>query len=105
MRLYAVLFLLVPTLLAAECQQPAPEPRPAPPPDPAPPPPPPDPTVGCAEACTHLRELRCPQAQPTEAGASCEQVCANVNASGTLLLDTKCVVQASSCDAADRCVR
>lgn len=71
---------------------------------PIPPPIPPGP-VNCREACVHLRELRCPVANPTPAGVSCNGVCENVNGSGFVEWDLPCIMQAPSCAAADRCVR
>jgi hypothetical protein len=117
---FLIAVALTPLLLAAECQRPAPIPIPS--------------TGGssfggasggsssggalpssggaggsasvteCGRACARLRELSCPSAKPTASGATCEDVCENVNASRTLHIDTACVVGAPSCAVADRCV-
>lgn len=62
------------------------------------------PVTACERSCDRLRELKCPTALPSH-GESCEAVCENLNASETLRLDTECVVRATSCNQADRCVR
>ena len=93
---------LVPLLLAAHCE-PAPSPSPgaagAPSTGGAPS------SSPCDDACAHFRELDCPAGEPTEEGATCTEVCENLNASGTLMLDTDCVLRARDCDSADKCVR
>jgi hypothetical protein len=65
-------------------------------------PPRPPVTETCANACANLRRLGCPEGEPTEAGASCEQVCDNAQASPAPL-PTGCVAQATTCDAATNC--
>lgn len=57
---------------------------------------------GCAAACVRLRTLGCPGAKATPAGASCEEVCAGVQAAG-LCWDLSCRAVASNCAAADAC--
>jgi hypothetical protein len=99
----AFVLALAPLMLAATCNTPTPTPSPgaggA------------DPVGGsssstpCAKVCARLAALGCPAAKPASDGASCVQVCADINASGTLRVDTACVILAGDCAAADRCVR
>jgi hypothetical protein len=77
-----------------------PRPKPAPLP-PKPQPEPSDHPATCADACAWFRARNCPQAEATPRGATCEQVCSNAGE----LFDNDCVLVASSCEAADRCVR
>jgi hypothetical protein len=37
----------------------------------------PVPAADCGTACSNLEALSCPEAEPTEDGASCAEVCAN----------------------------
>lgn len=62
-------------------------------------------TSACERACARLAELRCESAKPTKAGTTCSQVCENTNASGTLRIDTDCVLLSFDCKTADRCVK
>ena len=64
---------------------------------------PPLPPSGCARVCERLAELKCPEAEPTPEGQTCEQVCDNVQASGIVQLNTGCIANAASCDAALEC--
>lgn len=57
----------------------------------------------CARACAHLRSLGCEEGKPTPGGASCEQVCDNVQQSGATALDLGCVVDAGTCARANGC--
>jgi len=57
----------------------------------------------CATACDHLRELGCPEAEPTPGGATCEEVCRNAEASGTFTLNPRCIAELGSCDGLDSC--
>jgi hypothetical protein len=80
-------------------------PRPLPP---APPVPPADPSQdggagGCAQACARLRELGCAAARPTPRGASCVEVCGNVESSGQVSWGPSCVVRSNSCAEASEC--
>lgn len=59
----------------------------------------------CAAACANLAAHDCPDAKPTPAGASCVEVCENVNASGTIPYPSDCVSKAKSCGAAEACFR
>ncbi len=56
----------------------------------------------CAGWCKHAAELKCAAAKPTDAGSSCEAVCANAN-SASLKWNLKCRVTAKTCAAADAC--
>lgn len=47
--------------------------------------------------------MGCPDAEPTDAGATCEAVCENVQASGTIRYPVACVSSARSCAAAEVC--
>jgi hypothetical protein len=68
-----------------------------------PPRPRPEPNASaCSAACERLAELGCPEAETTPAGASCLEVCENVEASGTVTLDPACVAQLDACDL-ERC--
>lgn len=116
--------LLLSALLASTCQVgpfPKPSPQPEPPspwpddptPDgqadaaPAPPPPPPAADAGpmrpCEAACARYAFLKCKQAQPTPDGASCVDVCENVESSGVMSLGPDCVAHAARCEDADAC--
>jgi hypothetical protein len=75
-----------------------------PPDDPADPPAPDagDP-ASCADACAHLEELGCEEAEPTPEGATCEEVCEAVESSGTVTLNPACVLQIETCEEIDGC--
>ena len=74
-----------------------------------PPPPPPDPTpypdASCASWCTHAAALHCDAAKTTPHGATCEDVCSNVQKSGVVAWDLKCRTSAKTCESADLCER
>ena len=57
----------------------------------------------CAKACEHLRALGCPAGNPTAKGTTCEQDCANAEASGLAIWGTGCIVGSASCGEADSC--
>lgn len=96
-------------------------PAPAPPPDPVPVPvpaptasssaPEPDPVPdasvahNCANVCAHLTALKCADAAPTDGGATCADVCLNVQHSGTISYPFTCVLAAKTCAASDKCFR
>lgn len=61
--------------------------------------------AGCPEACAHGAELGCSWSKPTARGASCVEVCENVQASATVAWNCDCMVRAESCAKADRCVQ
>lgn len=67
------------------------------------PPPPPLGAPSCDTACERLEQLHCPSAKPTPAGASCVQVCTNIEDSGYVEYGVACVTNAESCDKADHC--
>ncbi len=58
----------------------------------------------CGGACAIWRDRRCPEATPTPAGASCEQVCRNAAENG---IDTakqlSCAQSATTCAALRAC--
>jgi len=58
----------------------------------------------CERACGRLADLGCPEAEPTEDGASCVEVCRNVQDSGAVSLDPECVTQLARCEDVDGCV-
>lgn len=84
-----------------------PDPAPTPGPEPSPSPVPAD--DRCSRACARLTllaqvsESGCDAARPTEAGASCEDVCRHVLEQGTVLVDTDCILRAQTCAEADDC--
>lgn len=53
--------------------------------------------------CRHMRELGCPEARNTPAGATCETVTANVQRSGIIAMDLACRTEAGTCKKADEC--
>ncbi len=57
----------------------------------------------CTTACARLEHLGCEEAKPTPAGATCEDVCNNVQQSGATALDLACVIDAGSCEVANAC--
>ena len=57
----------------------------------------------CYLACKKLAALGCPEAKPTAAGATCTQVCANIEASGVVSMGPDCVARAGSCVSARAC--
>jgi hypothetical protein len=60
--------------------------------------------ASCVDACAHLDELGCPEAEPTPEGATCVEVCRNVETSGTITLNPACVVEIDECAQVDECV-
>lgn len=86
-------------LLALGCH-PLPPPAPIPPPDPTDPW---DSRITCADVCRHEADLGCEAARPTAAGASCVEVCGNVQASGVVRWALGCRARAATCAAIDRC--
>lgn len=71
--------------------------------DMTPPHPPYRPNATCEESCTQLRTLGCKEGAPTPKGATCETVCADVNASGHARWASDCLVVARSCEEARSC--
>lgn len=57
----------------------------------------------CAAACERLWLLGCKGGRPTPKGATCIEFCRNVQESGIVSWDLRCLSSASSCAAADRC--
>lgn len=57
----------------------------------------------CANACDRMRALGCEAGKPTPHGVSCEDVCLNARSSGVIILDLRCVAQATDCTAVDKC--
>lgn len=107
--------ILFAALLASTCEY---GPFPKPPPQPEPPSPwdvgpgdaaPPDEETDaashtpCYRACQRLKQLDCPEAKPTAAGATCTQVCQNAEDSGVVSLNPECVARAASCSIAKAC--
>lgn len=71
-------------------------------PPPKPPPPPPG-AATCQDVCRHYTELGCEAARPTAEGASCAEVCHNVQDSTVVRWDLDCRARAVTCAAADAC--
>lgn len=89
---------------------PTPAPTPTPTPTPAPTPTPPPvvvvpPAPSCDTACTKFRELRCPEGNPTNDGASCETVCTNMQSVGLIVYDLACASKVKACSEIARCPR
>ena len=61
--------------------------------------------VTCAAYCAHAAELGCDQGRPTPNGATCMQVCDNVQTSGYAQMDLRCGYSATNCSAIDACER
>lgn len=66
----------------------------------APPRPNDPPPATCHDACERLRALDCAEAEPTEEGASCEEVCL---ASIVGLYSLECVTEIRACEQLDVC--
>ncbi len=62
---------------------------------PSPDPDPNTPDPSCVAACTHLRDLGCEEGQPTDDGATCEEVCENGMSER---YDLGCVAEVIYCD-------
>lgn len=69
------------------------------------PPPAPLAPATCETACAHARELGCVVGTPTPAGATCEEVCRNVERIGheEARWPVKCVHESTTCEQADSC--
>jgi len=57
----------------------------------------------CADACARLSALHCSEAGTTTAGATCLDVCRNVQSSGVVAWNLSCLSKAKSCAAAEIC--
>ncbi len=79
----------------AACPKPIPNPEPEPELDGAAP-------ATCESVCAHWTDLGCKEAQPTPDGASCVEVCENIQQSN-LKDDLECQVAVTSCDQIDGC--
>jgi uncharacterized protein YijF (DUF1287 family) len=53
--------------------------------------------------CARMRDLHCPEGQPTAAGASCEDVTENTLRMGIFTLDLACRTRATTCVASNAC--
>lgn len=62
---------------------------------PSPDPEEPKPSSGCASACANLVQLGCEEGEPTDGGATCEDVCANGMG---FRYDLACVANLLYCD-------
>ena len=107
--------LLLSSLLASTCEL-GPFPKPAPQPEPPSPwdspadaalPAPEEVDAAahtpCYLACKQLEKLGCPEAKPTTGGATCTQVCTNVESSGVVSFNPSCVASAKNCAQAKAC--
>lgn len=61
--------------------------------------------VGCAEVCAHWRALGCAEADPTPAGARCEEVCLTASRSDFLYWNLPCRANVQRCEDIDECER
>jgi hypothetical protein len=59
----------------------------------------PDAGGACDQACARLRELQCPEGNPSPLGTPCETVCLNAGA----LVDSVCVARATVREALPAC--
>ncbi len=98
MRLLTATIAVVALLLGPGCPPPPPEPPPPPSPDGGVP-------ATCESMCAHWAELECDVAEPTPGGASCAEVCENVQDSGIIEWDLECRSRVVTCPAIDRCER
>ena len=57
----------------------------------------------CADACARLFALHCSEAGTTAGGATCLDVCRNVQSSGVVAWNLSCLSSAKSCAAAESC--
>lgn len=95
-RFVALLWALPVLLLGLPgCPKPLPNPEPEPTLDGAAP-------ATCASVCAHWTDLGCEEAKPTPAGASCAEVCRNLQ-QGNLPEDLECQAAVTSCDQIDDC--
>jgi hypothetical protein len=62
-------------------------------------------TATCAAVCAKGAEIGCVFAKPTPKGATCETVCANLQASGLPAWDLACRSTKTTCAAMDACER
>ena len=65
----------------------------------------PDPVAACSSACSRMRALDCPSANPTDRGATCEEVCVTVQRGGIVTGNLDCRARAATCAAIDACER
>lgn len=105
--------LFVALLLALSACQVGPFPRPPPQPEPpspwdyptdAAPAPEEDSGSPCAAACVTLARYGCEESKPTAGGATCTQVCENIESSGVVSMNPDCVSHAESCSIARACM-
>jgi len=59
--------------------------------------------ASCESVCAHEAELGCDAARPTGKGASCVEVCLNVQSSTVVKWNLACRAHAPSCAEIDRC--
>ena len=57
----------------------------------------------CEDICSHYRELGCTEGDPTPAGEPCEAWCGNALEVPGFKERFRCIIDASSCDAAGKC--
>lgn len=63
----------------------------------------PEAAVSCAAYCSHAERLGCDQGKPTAKGATCTEVCSNLQTSSYSKLDLRCGYNAQTCQAMDVC--
>ena len=60
----------------------------------------PNDTPQCADACVHLRTLKCAEGNPLPNGTTCEQFCQSTQQSGHALI-LSCVMRINNCSEMD----
>lgn len=101
----AQLGLILIAAACAACPPPPPpeDPEPTPTADPDLPPPPTD-GRACERACGRLRQLSCPEGEPSPKGEPCEAWFCNAVDSKIVDLDPECVARVNACSEVDgRC--
>lgn len=59
----------------------------------------------CPHLCDHMLIMNCPGAKTTPKGATCVEICTNVQNSGVISWDMQCRLTAATCAAMDECER
>lgn len=58
----------------------------------------------CERACRHLADLHCAEAESTDEGGTCVEICTNMEDSGVLSFNPECVAKVAQCIEVDSCV-
>lgn len=59
----------------------------------------------CGAICSHLRDLKCPNGEPTPGGRTCEDICRHGLESHLVNLDETCMRTLARCDDEPACSR